>query len=175
MYSKNDVQFHSDRRGPSHPAVNVKAHRLGCTSKAVMDRFKCSEDDAEHAIELAFESACDLFWEDAQETADFFKLGGKVYSEGRSSGWLVVHGLKDFESWDAVDLMKWYRFEKAILEEVKYRTSEEVMLDDIDVNKWYLHGSEKYNFFDKKNGETGCFAELKKQAIDAGFGLVVRA
>lgn len=38
----------------------------------------------------------------------------QVYSEGRQGGWCVVHGLPDIESWDAIALGRWARFEKAV-------------------------------------------------------------
>ena len=38
----------------------------------------------------------------------------QVYSEGRSGGWLVVSGLDDVESWDAIALGRWARFQRQI-------------------------------------------------------------
>jgi hypothetical protein len=38
----------------------------------------------------------------------------KVYSDGRSGGWLVVHGLPDVETWDAIALGRWAKFNKMI-------------------------------------------------------------
>lgn len=38
----------------------------------------------------------------------------QVYSDGRSGGWLVVHGLPDVETWDAIALGQWAKFNKLI-------------------------------------------------------------
>lgn len=38
----------------------------------------------------------------------------QVYSEGRSGGWCVVHGLPEIEEWDAIALGRWARFEKGV-------------------------------------------------------------
>lgn len=172
---KNEVQFHSDgccRR--ANPAVNVKVHSF-TTAREIAEHFKCSEAQAEQAGEFQFQSACEMFWESAQEYArECFGAGVKCYSEGRSSGWCVIHGLPDFDSWDAIQLSKWAKFERMIKAEVKYRMSREMVFEDIEANEWHKDGSEQYNFIDKKNGETVCIADLKKQAVEQGFGAVVK-
>jgi hypothetical protein len=38
----------------------------------------------------------------------------QVYSAGRSGGWLVVSGLPDVESWDAIALGRWVKFEEEV-------------------------------------------------------------
>ena len=103
-----------------------------------------SYDEANRADEWARESCWELAWEYALEVwpemtgkmvdekkffPDFppgcqWRFTGekvyqpeavvKVYSDGRSGGWLVVHGLPDVESWDAIDLGRWAKFEKMI-------------------------------------------------------------
>jgi hypothetical protein len=62
----------------------------------------------------------------------------KVYSKGRSSGWLTVHGLPPVESWDAVDLARWRRFEREVESDVEYRTSAEYTLEAIEANGWAI-------------------------------------
>lgn len=58
----------------------------------------------------------------ADLTDDVFKDERiKVWSEGRSGGWVIVEGLKDFESWDAVDVARWAkacRYAKAYVDDV---------------------------------------------------------
>lgn len=56
-------------------------------------------------------SAAESGWEMLDEEAKtIFGPSVKVYSDGRSDGWAVVHGLSDVEGWDAVALGKWRRF-----------------------------------------------------------------
>ena len=53
-----------------------------------------------------------------------------VYSAGRSGGWLVVDGLPDIDTWDAIDLGVWRRFDKAV----------HAILDDYPYQYiWHLH------------------------------------
>lgn len=160
-YTKDDVEFHSDgfgRRG--NPAINVKVRNMPRVADVVA-QFNCSEEQAEKALQFAFDSACRLFWEDMPELAsEIFGLNLKVYSEGRSGGWYVVHGLPNIESWDAVMLAKWHKLEKAVKAEVQYRTSKEETLADIEANDWWKDGSEQYNFVDTALG-VRCIADLK--------------
>lgn len=90
---KSDIEHHSDGFGRrSRPAINVKCRHWPMPHQ-IADRLGCTEQQAEHASGLAWQSACESFWEDAQSLADHYLSAGKVYSEGRSSGWLVVDGL----------------------------------------------------------------------------------
>ena len=173
---KEDVQFHSDGYGRrSSPAVNVKVYSIGAKAADVAAKFACSEEDAEKALDLAFTSHQGQFWDDVQDDAEHvFGSGVKVYSEGRSAGWLVVHGLPDFESWDAIMLGKWARFEKSIRESIAYLTSAQELEETIGANDYYKHGAEEYNFVDRADGSTACIADLKRDAIAAGFGPVVK-
>ena len=169
-YTKDDIEFHRDGYGPMRPAVNVKVYHYPSVWD-VMDDFDCSEETAEKALEYAFESAQYRFWEEAQEIADwhlsnhFGKV--KVYSEGRSGGWLVVHGLayrdevEDY--WDALDLTAWYAFEKAIRAEIKYLCSWEYIKEDIEANRWAEEGAELYNFFEFSDGHSECFVDMKTE------------
>lgn len=176
-YSKSDVDTHSGGYGSrQYPAINVKVYHFVSIYK-VVDKFGCSEDQAERALQFAFDAAQERFWHDfAQEYAeDVFKESVKVYSAGRSSGWLIVDKLPDIETWDAIMLGKWRKFEKGVKREIEYYTSPEYVLDNIEANQWYKDGSEQYNFVDLANGKSACIADLKSQAIEAGYGAVVRA
>lgn len=166
---KTDVQI---RKG--NPCVNVKAYNFA-RGLDVSEVFGCDEKTAEKALEYAFQSACECFWEQAEDTAQFH-LGShvKIFSEGRQSGWLVVHNMPSVESWDAIQLSKWARFEKAIRAEVDYVSSAEQVRDNIEANQWAKPGAELFNFVDSGDGQTHCLADLKAKAIESGFGAVVR-
>lgn len=173
-YTKDSVEFHSEHYRPARPAVNVKVHNFVSPYK-IAEHFKCSEKQAEKAIEFAFESACQQFWEDSTEHAQsIFGNNVRVYSEGRSGGWLVVEGLKSFDEWDAIDLAKWRKFENECKSAVEYLTSFAWCVDMIDSNNWYQKGAERYNFIETKDSKTACISELKQKAIDAGFSPVIR-
>lgn len=175
-FTKEDVQFHEDRPwGELYPAINVKCYNY-IHSRKVQEKFKCSEKTADKALEFAFESAQERFWEDAQEEAkEIIWEGVKIYSAGRSGGWLIAQKLGDVKDWDAIALSKWRKFVKYVENEIKYLCSEEYVLEEIEANKWYLEGAEQYNFFEGKDGKTRCMAEMKQEAIKAGFGPIVRS
>lgn len=136
IMARSDVDFHFDN-GPGHPAVNVKVHGRFGDADAVMARFNCSETVAEKALEWCWESACEQFWEEAEEwVKDIFGHGAKVWQEGRSGGWAAVHGLADVEEWSGRDLLRWTRFARACAEEVRYLTSWEFIEELIDINEW---------------------------------------
>lgn len=173
-YKKDDVEMYHERGFRNAlPSVNVKVYNFarGLTE----EELNCDEDTFNKAVNFAFESAQEIFWEDAKETAkEIFGDHIKVYSAGRSAGHLIVQGLDDIASWDAIALSKWVKFEKAILSEIKYLSNKEYVKDEIIANQWNEPGAEQYNFIDKGNGETVVISELKKQAIDAGYGSIIR-
>jgi hypothetical protein len=173
---KSDIETHSDHMyGPQYPAVNVKVYCRTPGYEDVMEKFPgCDKDTAEKALEYAYEFSVEDFWERAKEKAEEIFGNVKVHSAGRSSGWLVLNGLDPIESWDAIACSKWFKFEKELKEEIKWRCSLEVVLEDIESNDWHKPYSEKYNFIEKKDGTSMCIADLKKEAIDAGYGDVVR-
>ena len=175
-YRKADIDRHSDGGyGAMYPAVNVKVRTYVNSAKVAEALGVGDGKDVERAMELQFESACESFWEDMQEAAEYaFGKAVKAYSAGRSAGWLIVVGLPDVELWDAVALAKWRRFEKGIRADVDYRTAFEQVVEDIQSNEWHKPGSERYNFFERKDGTIVCIADLKAQAAEAGFGPVVR-
>lgn len=162
-YTKDDVEFHEERYyGPQFPAINVKVYHFPDIDQ-VEDEFNCSEEIAEQALQYAFEAAQETFWnETAQEIADdTFEYKVEVYSAGRSAGWLIVQGLEEFESWDAVQLAKWRSFENKIKETIKYLCSWDNVKEDISANRWAEDGAEQYNFYQYSSGESACLVDLK--------------
>lgn len=127
-YRKSDIEYHSDGYRPSRPAVNVKVHGYWGRVPLPLDLGACDgvpvvtdpafthewvEALPESTLQAAWESCCEQAWEMLQSDAtELFGKEAKVYSEGRSGGWAVVHGLPDVASWDALMVSKWARFEK---------------------------------------------------------------
>lgn len=164
-YTRDDVERHTEGYyGYGYPAVNVKVRHFVSSDK-IAERFGCSEDTAIKAAEFAFNAACEMFWQEVQDTAEecLPRWGIKAYSAGRSGGWLIIKGLQDVEEWDAVMLAKWRHFEKIIKAEVAYRTSEECILEDIEANRWAEDGAEAYNYVDFKDGSSHCIVDLKRE------------
>ncbi len=172
---KNDVQTHNDRPwGRNYPALNVKAYHFGRASD-IEKATGCTEEVAEKAMEYAFNMASDAFWEDVKEAAaDTFGSGVKVYSAGRSGGWLIVEGLDDIDTWDAIGLSKWRKFAKWVDTEIEYQSLPATILDNVISNEWAKPYAEEYNFVDMPASSHICIADMKQQAIAAGFGPVVR-
>jgi len=171
---KSDIDIYYERgfRG-GRPSVNVKVHRFAPGLRA--ENFNCSEETLDQAREYAFEAAQRQFWEDVQDTAEYYLGAGiKVYSAGRSGGHLIVSDLDPVEDWDAIKVSAWGRFEASILADIAFRSSDAQVEEDIRANRWNEDGAEAYNFFDTKDGKTLCIAELKTQAKAAGFAPVVR-
>jgi hypothetical protein len=121
---KVDVKFHSDYYGPSRPAVNVKVYQglhdgMLAFRKANPDvpkRFTVEwieNNLSSDAIEQWWQWACENGFENAESDAHEIFGDVTVYTEGRSSGWVVVEGLKDFEQWNGADLAKWGKFARA--------------------------------------------------------------
>ncbi len=163
---KTDVQTHAVNNyyGPQLPAVNVKCHGSGYGNE-VQEKFNCTEEVTERALQWQWETACEMFWEYVQEWArECFGTGVKVWSAGRSSGWAVVEGLPDLEDWDAIQLGKWTKFAKMCSREIVHLTSKEVVIEDIKANRWAEENSEQYNYTDKENGETICLADVPRCA-----------
>lgn len=139
-FTKSDIDFHAEYARERHAAVNVKSYagypELRAAVADVLEEFGLAlpagtdVDDVIDAIELedssdgwltadasdeGFAEACEL----ARET---FGDGFGVYSEGRSSGWLVVHyrGRVEFpedevlERWNAIDVTRWGRFARTV-------------------------------------------------------------
>ena len=140
-YTKSDVRLHNARMyDPLAPAVNIKAYNLPGLY-TIMDAAGIPAEEeraAEERLNTAFEGICESFheeWTDPAMAREYFpqrRFGPvRIYSAGRSGGWLEVHGLPALESWDAIDLAYWRRFETAVLRDVQYRTSLEYILDEM--------------------------------------------
>ena len=67
---------------------------------------------------------------------------------------------------------KWASFVKDIENDIKYRISDEQILENIESNEWYLEGSERYNLVKTESGVV-LIPEIKKverEAVLAKFG-----
>lgn len=175
---KSQIETRRDRdtRNREMPCINVKVYRWGAYSHNVAEHFGCTDSTAEQACQFHFESVQQRFWEEVQEQAAELwpAYSPKVWSAGRSGGWLVVDGLPEVESWDAIMVGKWSRLARWCREEIAYQFTREVIFDNIESNQWHKDGAELYNFLDRKDGAVVCIADLKQQAIEAGFGAIVR-
>ena len=171
---KSDIDLRFDS-GRQVPAINVKCHNFGPSAETIMARFGCDRKTAEQASEYAWQFACEQFWREMDDTVQDVFPGAKCYSDGRSSGWLTVHDLPDVESWDAVMIGKWAKLNRIVDTEIKCLSSDDQVLEEIDANQWGKPGAELYNFIDDKAGNIRCIADLKAEAIAAGFAAVVRA
>lgn len=175
-YTREDVETH--REGYSRnalPAVNVKAYTVP-TVWQVVHKFNCEEKLAEQALGYAFESAQGMFWEQASEdVAEYFPgYSVEAFSEGRSGGWLVVRGLPDVETWDAILLSRWRKFERETRAQVVYLCSWESFSESIEANRWTEEGAELFNFFERKDGTSVCVAEANR-AAEAAYKATLHA
>lgn len=181
-YKKSDIDRHSnDGYGAQYPAVNVKVtgRQIACTTEDIIAKFPdCSAEQAQKALEFAFEAECRAFWEywtDASHGAEngltespdepFAYFPGQhphAHAVGRSAGWLIVQGLPPVEEWNGTMVARWGRFEKDVLADVEYHTSTECLLEGIECNEWYKEYSEQYNFCDGKDGKLVCMADVRQ-------------
>ena len=168
-YKKTDIDRHTDNGyGAGYPSVNVKVYHVGCTSEDVIAMFPgCTEEQADKALEFAWLMACESFWEYWGDPEYAYFPGDKprVYSTGRSGGWLIVQGLAPVEEWDAIMVRKWAKFQKDVKEDVKYKMSKEALLEDIESNSWWKAGSSQYNFVDGNDGPV-CLADVRQDVND---------
>lgn len=90
---KQDIEFHSDN-GPQHAAINVKYY----------GRWPECDDLSPDDTQGIWERVCEQFWDKATDIAHTHGYSS-VFSEGRSSGWLVPFyqtlgdGRKQFHNW----------------------------------------------------------------------------
>lgn len=148
--------------GKTYPSVNIKVHRLGVTTKQVAEKFNCSEAQAEQALEFAFETEQDDFAECwcVDDIASYFpKYNVKAYIVGRNGGHLIVDGLPDPDEWDKKLQKQWDKFEHDVEEDIQYRISAEVLLGDIQSNRWAEEGASKYNFVETPKGDF-CYVDI---------------
>lgn len=167
-YRKEDVQIHNDGRirGPQYPAVNVKCYDFA-RGLDIAERFKCSEAVADKAEQFAFDAACEGFWEDAKFSAsERFGSRAKVFSAGRSGGWLIVDGIGHPDDWDAVALARWRGFERDCRRVMEHYARADSVAEMIEANRWAEAGAEAYNFIDTAAGETRCVVDLNKALAD---------
>jgi hypothetical protein len=156
--SEIERSYHNGTRG--YPMLNVKHHfwwpdivrkYKGVTAKnrRVGTYFVHEYGDAEQAFwdwaTLEFESdwssycafetadqiAREVGWEDAGDFAkEVFGPHAKVFSLGRSGGWLGVDNLGDVDDWDAVMVSRWARFARGV----------QALVDDLDYQfLWHLY------------------------------------
>ena len=138
-YSKRDCETHRLGYGStSAPAINVKVRDFapGLRESLIGEDGFPGEAMVDRALEFAWETAQECFWEDAQELAreTFGKV--RVYSEGRSGGWLVVLDIGHPSEWNAVMIQRWGAFQRKILATVKSYCDPEWSRDLIEANGW---------------------------------------
>jgi len=160
--SKADVETHSDGHRPSRPAINVKCHDFPDSGK-LAERLGCAYGEAQHAARLAFDSAQERFWEDAVELGrEVFGDSVKIYSEGRMSGWVAVHGLPDIADWDATELACWRRFARLIGQTYAYAIDFDAVCEAIQSNEWADLDAEQYNYVERKDGTSVTVPQIKR-------------
>lgn len=129
-FTKDDIEFHSDSMyATQHAAINIKVQNFGGYNALykLVDELKCTEQQAELALQEAWQSIQAEFWFDIDYVADVHLKSTfgiiKCYSEGRSGGWLVPHyrygnmplaSRKTIESWDAIKVAAYGRFAQAV-------------------------------------------------------------
>lgn len=150
-YTKEDVSFHSDGYRPSNPAVNVKVYD---TLEDGFRKFAEWEDvDDGFTVEwiranISDAALDDWFYDVCRDEFDYLESwttgndGDPLFpghsvtleQEGRSGGWVAVHGLPDLEDWDAVLLARWRKFER-----IARSIADEIMahvVESIYINAW---------------------------------------
>lgn len=131
-YTKDDIETHSaGYYAPYYPAVNIKAYHYPHCFK-VANYLDISEDKAESLLTAIFENSQMNFWDNVPEYAkEIFGNHVKTYSAGRSGGWVIVCGLPEIESWDAIMLAKWRKFENMCKAERDYYCSWDFVKEEL--------------------------------------------
>lgn len=116
------------------PAINVKIRKGIGSAKA---EFIESENPSprfwtfldampDNEIHNEHEWCLEIGWERLQEIADeIFDTPVRIYSEGRSGGWAVVHGLDDEEEWtekDRAQIEQFARDARTTADDIPYQT-----------------------------------------------------
>lgn len=126
--TKADVQIHIDGyAGPGVPAFNVKMRRyvddlpesewadvradLGLTATDFGWAWCQAHMTIEEIQRWTDEAATGNYDAFAEQITETFP-GATCNTEGRSGGWVIVNGLPDIESWDAVMLAKWRKLDR---------------------------------------------------------------
>lgn len=150
-YRKDDIQFHYDH-GRSHPAFNVKvyADTNDAVAKQVAIDHGYDPDKFVEWLETTYPGNYtdwglpEWAWNSACEAeSEYFRdwlpelLGQDVeaWHEGRSGGWIVVNGLPDVESWDAIMVSKWGKAEriaKEIAQGIPYQALSLLVINEYD-------------------------------------------
>jgi hypothetical protein len=154
--NKMQLKYDRDAAGVILPAWNVKVYKRGVFDPAIVRKhFKCDQKQAEKAVEWAWESSQEQWWEQAQQDAEYHLSENikpssahhkvKVGSSGRSGGWLVLRGLPDIpdkdapieETFDAETMLALGKFEEDILGSIDFHLNdEEGLLETIEMNSW---------------------------------------
>jgi hypothetical protein len=91
------ITFHADLNNYPRLAVNVKDQTLWAQDPRTA---KFYDELSEGVISAIYEGICEDFWSThAQEISEGYGFG-QVFSEGRSSGWLVVENTPDLSMCD---------------------------------------------------------------------------
>lgn len=144
------MQLRSMGRGHYLPAWNVKVYKRGVFDPDIVQKhFKCSRKKAEQATEWAWDTYQRMYWENAQQDAEYhlenLHPSVKVESDGRSGGWLVLEGLPEIDDrgadlldvFDPDTVLALAEFEKDILGNIDGLLNDEKgMIETIDVNDW---------------------------------------
>ena len=115
MYEfKIELDYHnSGNSGPSYVATNVKCYhwenKLPKKYDAWLERLRGRDHKkAERLEQYAYENVHQRFWEDAAEQAADAGLG-KIYSAGRSGGWLTLYDYPKGQIENLVDIVNSYK------------------------------------------------------------------
>lgn len=148
--------YHDGHHGD--PMVNIKVHSfelpVGEAFDALVGEFELDPRLArldgtelrtlidgfiEKDSEPIFNAACEDHFEFArdQATENFFAKypNAKVFTAGRSGGWLVVTGLPEVSAWDADLLKNWHEFEtfcKGVVDDIPRAMAWQVLANSQD-------------------------------------------
>jgi hypothetical protein len=123
--SKADVQTSYHQSHSGQPMLNIKvwttrddiecaARQYGSELAEPLFLEWLRNVATDEQLESADSFARELGWEMATDDAAnaFPNRSVKVWSAGRSGGWLVVNGLPDVADWDAIQLGQWRQYAK---------------------------------------------------------------
>lgn len=133
---KTEIKFHSDGYRPGNPAINVKVYNFPRVAQ-VTEYFRCCEDTAQEALNFAFESLQETFWDSVPEmVSHHLSPHATGYSEGRQGGWLVVHNLANVDCWDGLRVSRWGNLCRCVEREIASLCSWESVQGIIEANDW---------------------------------------